>query len=138
LVIGFTDHLQFVTTNNYNALTNPRIRLLTTAHTNSSQFVFASRFLVTDVLCLRPTLLVILTTDSQAGSYLKSTSCSSDCTESTTPHCCISIFALGKCLFAKPLLSNGSCIFAYLAIVVQQHAYMLKYNNLEIQASELR
>jgi hypothetical protein len=26
-----------------------------------------------------------------------------------------------------PLLSNGSCIFVYLAIVVQQRVYMLHY-----------
>jgi hypothetical protein len=56
-VIGFIDHLHIVTTNNYNALANSCARLLTTAHTKSSQFVFTSRFLITDlnnVLCLRP------------------------------------------------------------------------------------
>jgi hypothetical protein len=54
-------HLQIVTTSNYNALANSCIRLLTTANTKSSQFVFTSRFLVTDpnnVLCLFPYRLV--------------------------------------------------------------------------------
>jgi hypothetical protein len=33
--------------------------------------------------------------------------------------------ALGTCLFAKELISNGSCIFAYLAVVAQQRVYIL-------------
>jgi hypothetical protein len=59
LVIGLIDHLQMLTTSNY-ALANSCSRLLTTAYTNSSQFVFISRFLVTgrnNVLCFRPLLL---------------------------------------------------------------------------------
>jgi hypothetical protein len=36
LIIGFIELLQLVTTSNYNALANPRTRLLTTAHTKSS------------------------------------------------------------------------------------------------------
>jgi hypothetical protein len=62
LVIGFIDHLQMVTKSNYNAVTNSYTRLLTTAHTKSSQFVFTSRSLVTDpnnVLCLRPSRLAV-------------------------------------------------------------------------------
>jgi hypothetical protein len=31
------------------------------------------------------------------------------------------------CLFAKPLLSNGCCIFAYLMFVAQQQVYMPQY-----------
>jgi hypothetical protein len=31
---------------------------------------------------------------------------------------------MGTCLFAKPLLSNGCSIFAYIAVVVQQRVYM--------------
>jgi hypothetical protein len=61
LEVGFIDHLQLVTTSNYNALTNSCTRLLTTAHTKTSHFVFTSRFMVTDpnnVLCLRPSWLV--------------------------------------------------------------------------------
>jgi uncharacterized PurR-regulated membrane protein YhhQ (DUF165 family) len=57
LVIGFIEHLQIVTTSNYSATANSHTLKFTTAHTNSSQFVFTSRFLVTDrknVLCLRP------------------------------------------------------------------------------------
>jgi hypothetical protein len=30
-------------------------------------------------------------------------------------------------LFAKPLLSNGCCIFAYFAVVAQQCVYMPQY-----------
>jgi hypothetical protein len=36
-------------------------------------------------------------------------------------------FALGTCLFAKPLLSNGFCIFAYVAVVTQQRVYTPQY-----------
>jgi hypothetical protein len=36
-----------------------------------------------------------------------------------------SIFAVGTYLFAKPLLSNGCSIFAYLVVVAQQQVYML-------------
>jgi hypothetical protein len=57
VVIGFIAHLQVVTTSNYNTLANSCIRLLTMAHTMSSQFVSTSRFLATDpnnVLCLHP------------------------------------------------------------------------------------
>jgi hypothetical protein len=44
--------------------------------------------------------------------------------------CCYSaIVSIETCLFAKPLLSNGSCIFAYLAVVAQQRVYMLQYIN---------
>jgi hypothetical protein len=56
-MIRFTDNLQMVTASNYNALANSCTRLITTAHTKFSQFVFTSRFLVTDpinILCLRP------------------------------------------------------------------------------------
>jgi hypothetical protein len=35
-----------------------------------------------------------------------------------TTHYCSSIVAVGTCLFAKPLLSNGCCIFAYSVAVV--------------------
>jgi hypothetical protein len=31
------------------------------------------------------------------------------------------------CLFEQPLLSNGYCIFAYLAVVAQQQVYMPQY-----------
>jgi hypothetical protein len=48
LVIGFIDHLQIATTSKYNAVDNSCPRLLTTAHTKSSQFVFTSRFLLTN------------------------------------------------------------------------------------------
>jgi hypothetical protein len=32
------------------------------------------------------------------------------------------------CLYAKPLLSDGCCIFACLAVVAQQRVYMPQYN----------
>jgi hypothetical protein len=50
-----------VITSNYNTLANQCTRILTTAHTKSSQFVFISRFLVTDsnsILCSRPYRMV--------------------------------------------------------------------------------
>jgi hypothetical protein len=61
LVIGFIDRLQIVTTSNVNALASSCTRVLTTVHTKISQFVFSSRFVVTDpknVLGLRPYWLV--------------------------------------------------------------------------------
>jgi hypothetical protein len=36
---------------------------------------------------------------------------------------------MGTCLFAKPLLSSGCCIFAYLAVVAQQRVYRPQYYN---------
>jgi hypothetical protein len=51
-----------------------------------------------------------------------------DRTENTLIHCCISTLAMGTCLFAKPLLYNGSCIFYYLVVVAQQRVYMLQYS----------
>jgi hypothetical protein len=38
LVTGFIDHVQMVTTSNYNALANPCTFFLTAAYTKSSQF----------------------------------------------------------------------------------------------------
>jgi hypothetical protein len=37
------------------------------------------------------------------------------------------IVAVQTCLFAKPLLSNGCYIFAYIAVVAQQGVYMPQY-----------
>jgi hypothetical protein len=48
LVIGFIEHLQMMTTSNYNALANSCTRVLTAARTKSSHYAFTSRFLVTD------------------------------------------------------------------------------------------
>jgi hypothetical protein len=39
--------------------------------------------------------------------------------QKTLPHCCSSV-AVGKYLFAMPLLSNDCCMFACLAVVAQQ------------------
>jgi hypothetical protein len=36
---------------------------------------------------------------------------------------------VGIYLFAKPLLSNGICVFAYLAVVVQRQVYILQILN---------
>jgi hypothetical protein len=48
-VIGFTDHLQIVTTSNYDAIANLYTLQITEAHATSSQSAFTSRFLVTDL-----------------------------------------------------------------------------------------
>jgi hypothetical protein len=37
------------------------------------------------------------------------------------------IAAVKTCLFAKPLLSNGCCIFSYLAVVTQRRFYVQDY-----------
>jgi hypothetical protein len=50
-----------------------------------------------------------------------------DRTENAFPHCCSSTVAVGTYLFAKSLLSNGSCIYAYFAVVAQQRVYILQY-----------
>jgi hypothetical protein len=47
--------------------------------------------------------------------------------ENTVPHFYSSTVAMGTCLFAKPLLSNGCCTFAYLVLVAQQWVYMPQY-----------
>jgi hypothetical protein len=45
-------------------------------------------------------------------------------------HCYSSIVAVGTCLFAKNLLNNGCCIFAYHMVVAQQRIYMQQYYNI--------
>jgi hypothetical protein len=63
-VIGFTDHLQIVTTSNYFAVTNSHTPQFTRARNMYPQFVFTGRFLVTgpnNVFCLRPYLLANIT-----------------------------------------------------------------------------
>jgi hypothetical protein len=55
LLTGFIGHLQIVITSNYGALANSCTRVLTIAHTESSEFVYTIRFLATapnNVLCL--------------------------------------------------------------------------------------
>jgi hypothetical protein len=47
--------------------------------------------------------------------------------ENTVPPCCSSTVAMGTYLFGKSSLSNGSSIFAYLTVVVQNWDYMLQY-----------
>jgi hypothetical protein len=49
LKIGFIDHLQAATTNNYNTIANFHTLQITTAHAMSFQFDFASSFRVTDL-----------------------------------------------------------------------------------------
>jgi hypothetical protein len=34
---------------------------------------------------------------------------------------------MGTCLFTKPLLNNGSFVFAYLMVDAQQRVYMLQH-----------
>jgi hypothetical protein len=43
--MGFSEHLQIVTTRNYSALTNSCTLLLTTAHTKSAQFAMLHQLL---------------------------------------------------------------------------------------------
>jgi hypothetical protein len=50
-----------------------------------------------------------------------------DSTENTVHHCCSSVVAMGTFLFAKPLLSDVCCIFAYLTVIAQQWVYMPQY-----------
>jgi hypothetical protein len=50
-----------------------------------------------------------------------------DRTENTSPLLLYPIVAVETRLFAKPLLNNGCCIFAYLAVVAQQRVYMPQY-----------
>jgi hypothetical protein len=45
----------------------------------------------------------------------------------TVPLLLFSIVVVQTCLFAMPLISNDSCIFAYLAVVNQQRVYMPQY-----------
>jgi hypothetical protein len=45
--IGFIDHLQIVTTSNYNTIADSLTLQITTTHAKSSQSAFISRFLVT-------------------------------------------------------------------------------------------
>jgi hypothetical protein len=47
-----------------------------------------------------------------------------DRTESIVPLFLFPVVAMQTCLFAKPLLSNGYCIFVYFAVVAQQWVYM--------------
>jgi hypothetical protein len=57
LVIGFIEQLQIVNISNYSAIANSHTLQFTTAHTEFSQFVFTSSFLLIDaknVFCLRP------------------------------------------------------------------------------------
>jgi hypothetical protein len=49
LEIGFIDHLQEVTTNNYNTIANFHILPIITAHAKSFQSAFTIRFPVTDL-----------------------------------------------------------------------------------------
>jgi hypothetical protein len=48
-------------------------------------------------------------------------------TENILPQLLYPIVAVETRLFAKPVLSNGCCIFAYLVVVAQQWVYMPQY-----------
>jgi hypothetical protein len=50
-----------------------------------------------------------------------------DRTENAVPLLLYQIAAVVTRLFAKPLLSNGHFIFAYLAVVAQQWFYLPQY-----------
>jgi hypothetical protein len=110
MVIGFIEHLQMASTSNYSAITY----LIFTVCC-----VFTSRCLVTDlnnVLCFCAHVLTSWQL-SQTNSLL---SC-------PAYNLLFPIVAAQTCLFAKPLLSNGCCIFAYLAVIARQWFCMPQY-----------
>jgi hypothetical protein len=41
---------------------------------------------------------------------------------------------MGTCLFAKPLISNGSCKFSYLAVVAQQQVYKYLHIHMSLRS----
>jgi hypothetical protein len=61
-----------------------------------------------------------------------------DRTENTVPLLLFPIVAVQTCLFAKPLLSNGCCIFAYLVVVAQQWVYTPHYYPFESYENRFR
>jgi hypothetical protein len=92
LVIGFMDHLQIVTTSNYNAIANLHTSHITAVHAKSSQSAFTNRFPITDfnngdssafvLMSLLSgeypaTALFLQLTNTQAAGHLTSTSYSS-------------------------------------------------------------
>jgi hypothetical protein len=59
-----------------------------------------------------PTLLI----DCHTGVFLYALSMGR--IESAAPDCCSSVVAMGTCLFVKPLLSNGCCIYTYSEVII--------------------
>jgi hypothetical protein len=128
-IIGFMDHLQVVTTNDYNTRWFPHFKEITPTHAKTFPAcgVFNRRFLVTafnndysstSVLksslngCFLPTELFLLqfvslwplhgpTRKDSFQQYL---------------YCCMRIHCCGN-VFTEPLPGNGSSIFAYLTAV---------------------
>jgi hypothetical protein len=52
--------------------------------------------------------------------------------KNTVPNFCRSPVDMGISLFAKPLLSDGSCIFAYLAFIAQHWVYMMQNKRTDV------
>jgi hypothetical protein len=90
---------------------------LPASNSNSSQRLNRSRplthSLINQPARFTPLLLIVLLIP-----YL-----GTDRTENTVPLLLFAIVAVQTCLFPKPLLSDGSYIFAYLAVVAQQRVY---------------
>jgi hypothetical protein len=63
------------------------------------------------------------------NSFTKYSAYISTWTAQKTPFLCLlfPVVAMQPCLFAKLLLSNGRCIFGYLAVVAQKPVYMPQY-----------
>jgi hypothetical protein len=76
-----------------------------------------------------PTIDSLLQLSNLAPNLSRLKHLGTDCVENATPHCCSQVVSMGTCLSVKELLSNGSCIFAYLAIIAQQWVYVLQYTN---------
>jgi hypothetical protein len=90
LIIGFTEHLQNVTTNNCIAIANSHTLHITTARIKSSQSVYTSRCLVTEP----NNVLYVLTLLPAADYPTTNTLLKFSCTENTVPmllfNCCLS------------------------------------------------
>jgi hypothetical protein len=133
LVIGFIEHLQNVTTNNCNSLTElptPKTTV-TTTHIKSSQFAMSALAVAwwwIPTMCSASMLTFFPADDCLTTNSLLQLSClqhlATDHTENTVPLLLFPIVALQTCLFAKLSLSNGCRTFAYITVVAQQRVYM--------------
>jgi hypothetical protein len=156
LLIGFMDSYRSVTTSNCNRFTNSHTLQFTRAHTevfsvltncclvmassggrsSSSKFLNCPQHQLPAsnsnswqwLNCSCHLTLHWLTDSSQ----LNSTNCpayniTAWTTQKTLFLCCSSVVAVETCLFAKLLLSNSCCMFAYLMVIAQQRVYMPQY-----------
>jgi hypothetical protein len=122
--LEFIEHFPNMTTNDYESLTElhtPNITVIT-AHIKSSQFVVSSAGVAWWRISTMSSASVI--PFLPAGDCPQLTHCSTCpaynilawAAQKTSP-LLLSFVALKTCLFAKPLLSNGSCIAASFTVV---------------------